>query len=89
MATITKIRQNSGLVLIVIGLGMGAFIMGDMFRGGGSSQSQYIGEISGDQIDRMDYENRVSIQLESLRSISQNPDAAATDQIRTRFGMKC
>jgi peptidyl-prolyl cis-trans isomerase D len=84
MATITKIRQNSGLVLIVIGLGMGAFIMGDMFRGGGSSQSQNIGEISGEQIDRREYENRVSIQLESLRSISQNPDAATTDRIRNQ-----
>ena len=84
MAAITKIRQNSGLVLIVIGLGMGAFIMGDMFRGGGNSQSQYIGEIDGDKIDRIEYENRVSLQLESLRSISQNPDAATTDQIRNQ-----
>ena len=84
MATITKIRQNSGLVLIVIGLGMGAFIMGDMFRGGGSSQSQNIGEVGGDQIDRIEYENRVSLQLESLRSINQNPDAATTDRIRNQ-----
>ena len=84
MATITKIRQNSGLVLIVIGLGMGAFIMGDMFRGGGSSQSQNIGEIAGEQVDRRDYENRVSLQLESLRSISQNPDAETTDRIRNQ-----
>ena len=84
MATITKIRQNSGLVLIVIGLGMGAFIMGDMFRGGGSSQAQNIGEIWGEQIDRRDYENRVSLQLEGLRSISQNPDAATTDRIRNQ-----
>lgn len=84
MATITKIRQNSGLVLIVIGLGMGAFIMGDMFRGGGSSQSQNIGEIGGEKIDRIEYENRVSLQLESLRSISQNPDAATTDRIRNQ-----
>jgi len=84
MATITKIRQNSGLVLIVIGLGMGAFIMGDMFRGGGGQQTLYIGEIAGTKIDRIDFENRVNIQLESLRSINQSPDAATTDRIRTQ-----
>ena len=84
MATITKIRQNSGLVLIVIGLGMGAFIMGDMFRGGGGQQTLYIGEIAGNEIDRIDFENRVNLQLESLRSINQSPDAATTDRIRTQ-----
>jgi peptidyl-prolyl cis-trans isomerase D len=84
MAAITKIRQNSGLVLIVIGLGMGAFIMGDMFRGGGGREAQYVGEIAGEKIDRLDFENRVNIQLESLRSINQSPDAATIDQIRNQ-----
>jgi peptidyl-prolyl cis-trans isomerase D len=84
MATITKIRQNSGLVLIVIGLGMGAFIMGDMFRGGGGREAQYVGEIAGHKIDRLDFENRVNIQLESLRSINQSPDATTTTQIRNQ-----
>ena len=84
MATITKIRQKSGLVLIVIGLGMGAFIMGDMFKGSGRRHTLYVGEIAGNKIDRIDFENRVNLQLESLRSINQSPDAAATDRIRAQ-----
>ncbi len=85
MATITKIRQNSGLVLIVIGLGMGAFLLGDFFRGAGpGQQAQEIGSINGKTIDRLEFENRVSEEIESLRSINQSPTPDQTDQIRTR-----
>jgi peptidyl-prolyl cis-trans isomerase D len=86
MATITKIRQQSGLVLIVIGLGMGAFILGDFFRPSGSGrQSQEIGTVNGKGIDRLEYENRVSDEVESLRSINQSPNPQQTDQIRQRI----
>jgi peptidyl-prolyl cis-trans isomerase D len=84
MATITKIRQNSGLVLIVIGLGMGAFILGDMFRGGGQRSTQYVGEIAGEQIEYIEYEQAVNLQVEALRSTGQNVDAATTDRIRNQ-----
>ncbi len=86
MATITKIRQQSGLVLIVIGLGMGAFILGDFFRPSGSGrQAQEIGSVNGKGIDRFEYENRVSEEVESLRSINQSPNPQQTDQIRQRI----
>lgn len=85
MATITKIRQQSGLVLIVIGLGMGAFILGDFFRGGtGGGQVQEIGSVDGHAIDRLEFENRVSDEIDALRSINQNPSSQQTDQIRAR-----
>lgn len=85
MATITKIRQQSGLVLIVIGLGMGAFILGDFFRGGtGGGQAQEIGSINGKTIDRLEYENRVSDEIDALRSINQSPSTQQSDQIRAR-----
>lgn len=86
MATITKIRQKSGLVLIVIGLGMGAFLLGDFFRGSGPGrQAQEIGSINGKTIDRMDFENRVNDEIESLRSINQSPTPQQMDQIRGRI----
>ena len=85
MAAITKIRQQSGLVLIVIGLGMGAFILGDFFRPSGTSrQSQEIGIVNGKGIDRLEFENRVNDELESLRSINQSPTPDQTEQIRQR-----
>lgn len=84
MATITRIRQNSGLVLIVIGLGMGAFILGDFFRGGGQRQTQYVGEIAGEKIESIQYQRALDLQIEALRSVNQNPDAESTDQIRNQ-----
>jgi peptidyl-prolyl cis-trans isomerase D len=85
MATITKIRQKSGLVLIVIGLGMGAFLLGDFFRGSGPGrQSQEIGSINGKTIDRMDFENSVNDEVEALRNINQSPTPQQIDQIRAR-----
>jgi peptidyl-prolyl cis-trans isomerase D len=86
MATITKIRQQSGLVLIVIGLGMGAFILGDFFRPSGNGrQAQEIGEINGKGIDRVVYENQVNEEVEAMRSINQNPTPEQMDQIRQRI----
>lgn len=83
MATITKIRQQSGLVLIVIGLGMGAFILGDFFRPSGPSrQDQEIGSVKGQGISRVDYESRVNEEVEALRSTNQNPTPEQNEQIR-------
>lgn len=82
MAAIGKIRQNSGLLLIVIGGAMVAFVLSDMFSAGGGVQEQYVGEIAGDQIDRMEYERRVQKELESRNSIGQSTSSAETESIR-------
>ena len=73
------------MVLIVIGLGMGAFILGDFFRPSGNGrQSQEIGEIDGKVIDRVVYENQVNEEVEAMRSINQNPTPEQMEQIRQR-----
>jgi len=82
MAAINKIRQHSGLLLIVIGMGMAAFIFGGLFKSGGQSKTQYIGEVNGKKIDRLVYEREVEDQLQGLRSTNQNPDGATTDRVR-------
>lgn len=82
MAAIGKIRQNSGLLLIVIGGAMVAFVLSDMFAGGGGVQEQYVGEIDGNAIDRMAYEQRVQKEIESRNSIGQPTSAQVTESIR-------
>ncbi len=82
MAAIGKIRQNSGLLLIVIGGAMVAFVLSDMFSAGGGVQEQYVGEIHGSSIDRMAYEQRVQKELESRNSIGQPTSAEMTESIR-------
>lgn len=82
MAAIGKIRQNSGLLLIVIGGAMVAFVLSDMFSSGGRVQEQYVGEIAGNSIDRMEYERRVQKELESRNSVGQATSTQETESIR-------
>ncbi len=82
MAAIGKIRQNSGLLLIVIGGAMVAFVLSDMFSAGGGVQQQYIGKIDGKSIDRMVYEQQVQKELDSRNSIGQATSSEMTETIR-------
>ena len=54
MALIGKIRKNSWLLIVLIGLGLGGFVIMDMFSGQQSvlgSQQSVMGEIDGTQVD--------------------------------------
>jgi peptidyl-prolyl cis-trans isomerase D len=60
MALIGKIREKSGLLVIIIGLALLAFIMGDwqsMF--GGSGESLGLGTVAGEKVDPVKYDNAV------------------------------
>jgi peptidyl-prolyl cis-trans isomerase D len=82
MAVIGKIRQRSGLLLIVIGGAMVAFVLSDLFSNQGGTQQQYVGEIDGNSIDRMVYEQRVQKELDSRNSLGQATTAQMTQSIR-------
>ena len=86
MAAIGKIREQSTLLLIVIGGAMVAFVLGDIFsnRGGGSPADQYVGEVFGEEINLLEYERRVDAQKQSLASIGQPVSSAQERQIRNQ-----
>lgn len=81
MAVIGKIREKSSLLLIIIGVAMLAFILGDMFRSGQSffGESNNIGEIGDVQISGIEFNNRLEQSV--ARWESQNKQAA-NQQIR-------
>lgn len=59
MAVIGKIRRRSGLLIIIIGLAMLAFILGDIFGNGGLMGQQSVskvGKIAGADIDALELE---------------------------------
>ncbi|RMG79320.1 MAG: hypothetical protein D6714_16640 [Bacteroidetes bacterium] len=61
MALIGKIRKNSWLLVVLIGLGLGGFVIMDMFSGQQSifgSQQTILGEIEGKKVDINEF-NRV------------------------------
>ncbi len=60
MASLQKIREHGVLLLIIVGLAMLAFILGDFITSGSSffhRADQYVGEIEGEDIHIQDYEN--------------------------------
>ncbi len=85
MAVIGKIREQSTLLLIIIGGAMVAFVLGDIFSGRTSTaNNQYVGEVYGEEINLVDYESRVEAQKQSLASIGQPVSTDADQQIRNQ-----
>lgn len=79
MATLERIRQRSGLLLIVIGLAMAAFILTDLLGSGNSilrNDANVVGEVNGVKIDAQEFNARVDERLVLLQG--QNPQQAAS-----------
>lgn len=85
MATLQTIRNRGGLLVsIVIGLALIAFIVGDALNSGASifnSQRNEVGEIAGESISIMDYQNLVNKNLELVK-LSNNGMSLSEDQQR-------
>lgn len=70
MATLEKIRNKAGLLILVVGLALFAFIIGDFLRSGSTyfRQSQEtIGKIGGEVIKIQDYQQRVDEMTEMYK----------------------
>lgn len=74
MATIERIRQRSGLLIVVVFVALLAFLLGDLFRSGGSKffgDPNVIGSVNGNDITRLE----LSEGMEELRT--GNPEQYA------------
>jgi len=82
MAVIGKIREKSALVMIIIGIGMIAFLLPlDKIQNIFREDNSIIGEIDGDAIKGTDFNNRVERAVMNWEA--QNQGAAASPEIRT------
>lgn len=85
MATLQTIRNRGGLLVsIVIGLALVAFIVGDALSSGASVFSRsrnQVGEIAGESISIMDYQNRVAKNEEMVKMM--NGTSALTEEQQT------
>lgn len=62
MAVLNKIRQRSFFLIIIIALALFAFILADLFKGGGFSGSKaqkVIGEVNGEEIQTKEFQDRL------------------------------
>ena len=74
MATIERIRQRSGLLIVVVFVALLAFLLGDLFKSGGSKffgDPNIVGSVNGVELSRQE----VSKKMEELRA--GNPETYA------------
>lgn len=88
MATLNTLRTKGGIiVIIVIGLALLAFLLGDLSPSVGSNPNKIkVGEIDGKKVSYLDYLNRVDYitQMEKLMAGRDNFTADEIDMIRDR-----
>ena len=75
MATLQKIRSKGPLLLIVIGLAMLAFILGDAWKIIRPTQGiQFVGSVDGKNISAMDFQKELENYTEVIKFANQNND---------------
>lgn len=76
-----SIRNRSGLLMVVIGVAMFAFIMMDLMSSqrGGASVDLAVGEVHGEEIDVQEFESRVQRQFDIQK---QNNPSVEVGQVR-------
>lgn len=67
MALIGNIRKHSGLIIIVIGVALAAFVLGDFFKPRSGPRTTDIGEIAGENIPYRDFSQRVDEEVELMK----------------------
>ena len=86
MATLEKIRSKAGLLVLVVGLALFAFIIGDFLNSGSTyfRQSQErIAEIDGEVVKIQDYQGRVDEMAEMYKM--QSGSASLPEEYMTQI----
>ena len=85
MAVIGKIRERGTLLVAVVGGALVLFVLGEFLsnRMGGRAE-QVLGEVGGEEIGVVEFERRVSDEIESYRNdFNQQVTAQLTEQVRS------
>ncbi len=82
MATLEKIRSKSVLLLVIIGVGLLAFILGDFFTSGRTlfGSGTTVAKVDGKSIEIHDFQNRVQQASQQIQQSGQKVDGAVLQQ---------
>lgn len=80
MAVIGNIRKHSTFLIIIIGVALAAFVLGDFARGGGGSREVNIGNVAGEDITIMDFNQKVDQFIQNTKQ-QQNKERLTSDEI--------
>lgn len=89
MSIITKIRNRSGLAILVVGVALGLFVISDALNSnfgmfGSSANSNNVGEIDGEKIGIRQFEEKLERNLNNFKTRTQqdNIDENTRQQVR-------
>lgn len=82
MAAIGSIRKHSTFLVIVIGIALAAFVLGDFAKGGGGSRNVNVGEVEGEEITIMDFNYEAERNINATMQ-QQEKDRLSSDEIFT------
>lgn len=80
MAVIGKIRKQSGFLIIIIGVALAAFVLGDFAKGSrGGSREINVGVVDGEEITIMDFNKKVDQNIEATKQ-QQNKERLSYEE---------
>lgn len=82
MATLEKIRSKSVLLLVIIGLALVAFIIGDFFTSGRTifGTGTTVAKVGGQKIDVQEFQQRMEQANQQVQQSGQKVDQAVLQQ---------
>ena len=72
MAAIGKIRQHYGILVIIIGLALLAFVLGDLMKSSGQRRATDLAVVNGEKVTYRDFENKVNQVVNYQKSVRGN-----------------
>ncbi len=84
MALIGQIRKHSGLLVVVIGVALAAFVLGDFLKPSQKYQENYIGKIAGVEIPRQEFFKKVKEQEQVAKEQRKTDKLEAQDLFQIR-----
>lgn len=84
MAVIGQIRKHSGLLIVIVGIALAAFVLGDFLKPSASRPNQYVGSVDGTEISTIDFETKVDERIEATRNQRQTDKLSPQDIFQIR-----
>ncbi|MBC8487813.1 MAG: SurA N-terminal domain-containing protein, partial [Bacteroidetes bacterium] len=84
MALIGTIRKQSGLLVIIVGVALAAFVLGDFLKPGSGRRTVNIAEIYGEDITYSEFNNKFEQNLENQKRNQKKENLTSEEMFRLR-----
>ena len=84
MAVIGSIRKRSTLLIVIIGVALAAFVLGDFVKGGSGKREIVVGNVAGEKITIMDFNRKVETNITNTKQQRQTDKLEANEQFRIK-----